>query len=408
MKIQLRYIVFPVLIFSLFACKRAQPKPLEKESLAIVESHDIGLQLITNAVAAPVQLDVPQDGTDRMFITEHMGKIRILKNDSLLPKPFLDLSSKQGENKDPHGVGTINSVAFSPNYATDHKFYVSYNAATTITENPAKLVISEFTHSDADPDMANINSEVRVLEIEGSRAFANGGGIAFGPDGYLYINVGDDAFNDSTYVHRAQDLNYLEGKMLRIDIRKTPYAIPPDNPYVGMPDKRPEIWASGLRKMWRFSFDPKTKRLIGADVGEQKREEVDIVLKGANYGWPNMEGDTIYKPEPTQDNMAFTTPINNNRHNEGICIIGGQVYCGKAIPFLKDKYLFGDFNGNLFTLTEDKDGQWTRQLLNIRNKPEGPFLICSLGADKNNELYVMGLTSNPETSIQGSLFKIIE
>lgn len=405
MKTKLSFFLFTAMILGLFACKRAQPKSSEKEVLAIVESSDIGLQLISNAVSGPVQLDMPKDGTHRMFITEHGGKIRILKNDSLLSTPFLNLTPP-GEHSALNPLGTINSVAFSPNYAADHKFYVSYNAATSIAANPTKLVVSEFKQSDMDPDMAAVNSEVRVLEIEGSRIFANGGGMAFGPDGYLYINVGDDAFNDSTYVHHAQDLNYLEGKMLRIDVKKSPYGIPPDNPYAGMPNKRPEIWASGLRKMWRFSFDSKTKRLIGADVGESKQEEVDIISKGGNYGWPNMEGDSIYKTDPSQDNMVFTAPINANSHMEGICIIGGYNYNGKQIPHLKDKYLFGDFNGNLFSLTEEKDGRWTRQHLNIRNKPDGPFLICALGADENNELYVMGLTENSETSPEGALYKI--
>ncbi len=406
MKIQPRYLVLLAMILGLFACKRTQPKPLEKEALAVMEATDIGLQLISTAVSAPVQLNMPRDGTHRMFITEHGGKIRILKNDSLLPSPFLNLTPP-GENPVTNPLGTINSVAFSPNYATDHKFYVSYNAATTITTNPAKLVVSEFTQSDDDPDVADIKSELHVLEVEGSRIFANGAGMAFGPDGYLYINIGDDAFGDSTYVHRAQDLNYLEGKMLRIDVKKSPYAIPPDNPYVGMPGKKPEIWASGLRKMWRFSFDPKTKRLIGADAGESKREEVDIVAKGANYGWPFMEGDTIYQTNLSPDKMIRILPIDTYpTHKDGVCIIGGQIYHGKGIPILKGKYIFGDFNGNLFTLTEDKNGLWTRQKLNVRNKPDGAFLICSLGNDENNELYVMGLTSNPETSTQGALYKI--
>ena len=269
------------------------------------------------------------------------------------------------------------------------------------------MVIDEFTASGNNPDSVDAKSSRRVFELEGKMMFTNGSQIAFGPDGYLYISIGDDAFGDSSYQYHAQDLNYFNGKLLRIDVNKTPYAIPADNPFVGIKNTKPEIWAYGLRKMWKFTFDPKSGQIFGADVGEKKQEEIDIIKKGGNYGWPVMEGDSVYKKNDSADSQSFIAPVNSYARKDGICVIGGCFYHGSNIPALQDKYVFCDFKGILFTLTNNAKDVWTREVVKISNKPTRPFVLCALDADKNNELYAMGFL-NSEEGQKGVIYKIIK
>ncbi len=389
----------------LYCCKQNTEKATAIIETTVIDTI-VKFQLVTDAIDAPVQLSADPEKTDRIFITDLKGKIWILKNDSLVSRPFLDISPTDSVAKEAEAVGNINGITFHPEYAKNHKFYVCYSAPTTIKENQAKLVVSEFTANEEDTDIADVQSERRILELEGKMAFANGAAIKFGPDGYLYISIGDDGFIDENYVHRAQDLNYLNGKLLRIDIDKTPYGIPPDNPFVGMKDIRPEIWAYGFRKMWRFSFDPITQELIGADVGEGNQEEIDIVEKGGNYGWPIMEGDSVFNKSDFDDELAFVPPINTYARTDGVCVIGGSFYHGKSVARFKDKYVFCDHNGNLFTLAKSTKDQWTKQLVQVSNRSEDPFLINSINTDQSNELYVMGFLNTVEGP-GGVVYKIV-
>ncbi|CAN5505483.1 PQQ-dependent sugar dehydrogenase [soil metagenome] len=390
-----------------YSCKQAKGKPDAKTISAVPDSNFIKLQMITDALTAPVQMSIPPDRTNRRFITDNAGKIWIMKQDSILPQPFLDVSTKPVKKDKEVVIGKIYSMTFHPQFATNHKLYVCYNAAPTIPAHLGKLTVSEFTPDANNTDVADIKSEHRVFEMEGYNSDANGAEIAFGPDGYLYISIGDIAMGDSTYVYHGQDLNYFNGKMLRIDVNKTPYAIPPDNPFVGKKNERPEIWAYGFRKIWRFCFDPKSGSLFGGDVGEEKAEEINIVQKGANYGWPVLEGDSIFTNDKTADKKTFATPICEYTHKDGTCVIGGGFYLGKAFPFLHDKYVFADFTSGLFSLTNNAQGQWAKQALNIRNKPTDPFLICGINADENNELYVMGILNTMKGS-HGVVYKIVK
>lgn len=395
-------------IACLMACNTPDKKRLQKKNnIAGIDSIGVKLKLITNAIKAPVELNVSPDNTHRMFITDVSGKIWVLQNDSLLSKPFLDINDKLGQQKKGSPVGSIFSVAFHPQFKTNSKFYVCYNAPTKIHANACKLVVSEFIASKSNPDLADLASEHRVLELEGKNIGNNGAKIGFGPDGYLYISIGDDRLGDSTYKFHAQDLGFLNGKLLRIDVNKKPYAIPLDNPFFATKNARPEIWAYGFRKLWRFSFDPATHQLFGGDVGEDREEEIDIVQKGANYGWPVKEGDSSFLKSDSKSNSTYTSPIISYTHKDGICVIGGSFYYGKEIPALRNKYVFGDFNGSMFALMQNTQGNWIRQPLKIFNKPADPFLICGWNVDENNELFVMGLL-NSQTGGKGAVYKIVK
>jgi glucose/arabinose dehydrogenase len=407
MKAQFYYFTILVSIAGLYSCKMGNGKPLPDKKIAAIDSVGVRFQLVTNAIPAPVQLTVVPDTGNRIFITDHDGKIWIMKNDSLMPHPFFDISATAAEKKKSQALKTINSIAVHPRFATNHKFYVCYNAPTSIAANQTKMVVDEFTAGSGNADIADTKSSHRVFELEGKMMYTNGAEIAFGPDGYLYISIGDDSFGDTAYRYHGQDLNYFNGKLLRIDVNKTPYAIPPDNPFAGMKDKKPEIWAYGFRKMWRFAFDSKSQQMFGADVGEEKQEEIDIVKKGGNYGWPIMEGDSTFKKNDSANRISFIAPINTYTHKYGICVIGGNFYHGKDISLFQDKYVFGDFNGSLFTLTNNANGKWTREVVKVLNKPADPFLLCALDADKNNELYAMGFLKLKEGP-KGAIYKIIK
>lgn len=383
---------------------RKQP---EKNKMAITDSIGIKFEIVTNTIEVPVELNVSPDNTHRMFITDNSGKVWILKNGSLLSKPFFNIFNKLGKPDKASLLGSIFSVAFHPQFSKNRKFYVCYNAPSTIDTKRCKLVVAAFTTSKTNPDLADLEIEHRVLELEGKNINHNGAQIAFGPDGYLYISIGDDSLGDSTYKYRAQNLNFLNGKILRIDVNKTPYAIPPDNPFIAIKNTKPEIWAYGFRKMWRFCFDPATHQLIGADVGHAKEEEIDIVTKGANYGWPVKEGDSSFEKTDSNNKSTYTSPINTYTHKDGICIIGGSFYYGKEIPLLKNKYVFGDFNGSMFALNKNTGGKWIRQPLKIINKPMDPFLICGCNVDENNELFVMGYL-NTKTGYKGAVYKSVK
>ena len=391
-----------------FACNSSGKKKItEKNKEKASDSIEVKLELINNTVDIPVEFKAAPDTTHRMFLTDNKGKIRIFKKDSLLVKPFLNIYDKLGPQDKNSFVGTVFSFAFHPQFATNGKFYVCYNSPSKIQGNTCKMVVSQFTTSKSDPDVADLKSERNVLELEGKNIQNNGAQILFGPDGFLYISIGDDKGIDSTYQYHAQDLSLLNGKLLRIDVTKLPYTIPADNPFVGVKNERPEIWAYGFRKLWHYSFDPLTRQLIGGDVGENNDEEIDIVEKGANYGWPVMEGDSVFQKAGGANKSAYTAPVSTYTHNTGICVIGGNYYYGNDIASLKGKYVFADFNGSLFALTKTANGNWIRNPLKIVNKPTEPLLICGCSVDANNDLFIMGML-NGKTGTKGAVYKVVK
>lgn len=399
-----------VIIFCLFTFSDCNTTPAKSKKILtdkeiLQDSIEVKLEVVTNGIEMPAELNVSNDGTHRKFITDIKGKIWILKNDSLLAKPFLNIYDRLGKQDSTSAIGSISSIAFHPDYSTNNKFFICYNAPSTINPKMGKLVVSEFTASNNNPDLADMESEYPVFELEGKTIGANLAQIAFGPDGFLYISIGDDKIGDSTYVYHAQDLDYFNGKLLRIDVNKRPYAIPADNPFVNTKNAKPEIWAYGFRKLWRYTFDPVSHQLFGADVGELNQEEIDIITKGKNFGWPIKEGNGKGDRSDSTNTSIFTSPICAYSRETGICIIGGSFYYGEEIPTLKNKYVFADFNGSLHSLVKSDAGSWSRQPLKLMNNPEDPFLICGFNADENNILYVMGML-NTKTGTKGVVYKI--
>lgn len=338
----------------------------------------ISLKAVTSGLSAPIGIASANDGSNRLFIIEQGGKIRIVANGILTRTPFLDISSRIVSGGE---LGLL-GLAFHPSYSTNGRFFVNY---TRNGANGLETVIAEYAVSDTDPNLASSRSEKILLTFRQPFENHNGGMIAFGPDGYLYIGTGDGGAGGDPQGN-GQNLGTLLGKILRIDVDSAvPYAIPPSNPFTNRlaPAVRSEIWAYGLRNPWRFSFDRLTGRLFAGDVGQDLWEEVDIIVKGGNYGWNTMEGNHCYSPEQNCNTTGLTLPISEYDHNTGSSITGGYVYRGTDVPSLSGKYVFGDFgSGVVWALSEVATGEWQReQLLKTGN-------ISSFGEDEHGELYL--------------------
>lgn len=352
---------------------------------------------------------VTHDGMGRIFIVEQPGRIRVISKGKLLEKPFLDISGKipaEGE------CGLL-GLAFHPKFAENGLFYIDYTAekfgeagptvqrnGKAVTQKALRTVIAEF-HVDEGADSASTLSERMVLAIDQPYENHNGGMIAFGPDGMLYIGMGDGG-NQKDPHGNGQNLSKLLAKMLRIDVTpREGYAVPKDNPFIGMEDRRPEIWAYGLRNPWRFSFDRETGLLYAGDVGEERWEEVNIIKRGGNYGWSVREGDFVFnrqsktadekKPlERGETPPGWEAPIKTYWHDIGQSITGGYVYRGKAIPELRGWYLYGDYSkGTIWGLKYDGTKVIDEGTLKIVNEKEvRPMLPSSFGEDDDGEIYV--------------------
>ncbi|HWP83841.1 MAG TPA: PQQ-dependent sugar dehydrogenase, partial [Terriglobia bacterium] len=303
--------------------------------------------------------------------------IRIVSNGVILPAAFLDIRSQVrccGE------LGLL-GLAFHPNFTQNGRFFVNY---TRDGPGGIETVISEFSVSGSNPNLAVRESERILLTFGQPFTNHNGGMIAFGPHGYLYIASGDGGSGGDPQ-NNGQSLNTLLGKILRIDVNSgVPYGIPPDNPFASQPG-RDEIFAYGLRNPWRFSFDRHTGRLFAGDVGQNRFEEIDLIEKGGNYGWKIMEGAHCFSPQSNCNTAGLILPIDEYGRDLGISVTGGYVYRGSAVPSLSGKYIFGDFgSGILWALTELSSGQWRREEL-LRTG----LNISSFGEDDAGELYLV-------------------
>ncbi|NOX63587.1 MAG: PQQ-dependent sugar dehydrogenase [Chloroflexi bacterium] len=328
----------------------------------------------------PVHLTHANDGSGRVFIVEQRGQIRIVENGVTLSTPFLDITDRV----DCCSERGLLSVAFPPDYAQKQYFYVYYIDLNKDT------VVARFHTSPQDSDQADPSSEEIILTVDQPFINHNGGQLAFGPDGYLYIGLGDGGSSGDPY-NNGQKTNTLLGKILRIDVEsgQTPYAIPDDNPYVNTPGYRGEIWALGLRNPWRFSFDRDTGDLYIADVGQDLYEEVNYQpgqsAGGENYGWRIMEGFHCFE-SPNCDTSGLVLPVVEYDHDLGCSITGGFVYRGPSYPDMEGVYLYGDYcSGRIWGLRKNAEG-WENELL-----LDTSFFITSFGEDEAGEIYVLDL-----------------
>lgn len=315
------------------------------------------------------------DYSQRVFLVEQTGRIFVLKDGQTLVDPFLDIRSRVMSG----GERGLLSLAFAPDYKSSGYFYVWY------TQNGGDTVLSRFRVGD-DPDIADMNSEEKLLTVAQPFANHNGGRLQFGPDGMLYLGLGDGgSANDPG--QRAQDGSTLLGKLIRIDVDPAngTFVIPADNPFVGDAGVRDEIWAVGLRNPWKISFDPKTGDLYIADVGQSALEEVNFQAAnsagGENYGWDIMEGGQCVVANC--DQSGLTMPVTEYTHADGCSITGGEVYRGQAYPNLNGSYLFGDFcSGKIWGLHKDGDDWVTKQLADTA------FAITTFGVAEDRSIFL--------------------
>ena len=333
---------------------------------------------ISSGLSSPVFLTQPLDD-GRIFVVEQPGRIRLIKDGVLQTTPFLDLTSRvlyQGER------GLL-SVAFHPQYATNHFFYVYFT-----TQTNGDIRIERFTAS-ANPDVADATSSKLIITApHSSQANHNGGLLTFGPDGMLYAALGDGGGGGDP-LGNGQNFSSILGAMIRLDVdHGDPYAIPTNNPFVGQSGKRGELWAKGLRNPWRYAFDPATGLLYIADVGQDEREEVDVssaATGGINYGWNIMEGTSCYNAA-TCDKTGLQQPVLEYTHDTGACsITGGYVYRGRAIDGLQGHYLYSDYCAGFLKSFRYANGVAVDQTdwgITAGN-------VTSFGRDFDGELYLL-------------------
>ena len=274
-------------------------------------------------------------------------------------------------------------MVFDPDYKNNGYFFVYYSTA-----NPRCSVVSRFSVSQTNPNLADAGSEIIVLDVAQPYGNHNGGQLAFGPDGYLYVGLGDGGGGGDP-MGNGQNTSTLLGPIIRIDISggsgKKNYSVPTDNPFVGIPGARDEIWAYGLRNPWRFSFDSGTGMLWAGDVGQNNWEEVDIIKKGSNYGWNLMEGAHCFSPSTGCDTDGLELPVIEYDHDEGCSITGGYVYRGPSIPSLQGAYVFGDFcSGTVWGLRHNA-GVLTEHMM----LADSGLALTSYGQDQSGNLYIL-------------------
>ncbi|WP_026451877.1 PQQ-dependent sugar dehydrogenase [Aequorivita capsosiphonis] len=352
----------------------------------IVFAQEVTIELFKDGFTQPLSLQHAND--ERLFIVEQGGKIKIIQiNGTVNSIPFLDLSGQISNG----GERGLLGLAFHPDYTNNGYFYVNYTKPNGDTQ------ISRFSVNSGNPDLADMNSELPILDYEQPFANHNGGNLAFGPDGFLYISSGDGGGGGDPG-NRAQNINLLLGKLLRIDIDNPSggnnYGIPADNPFVDNPNAREEIWAYGLRNPWRFSFDFTDNTIWIADVGQSELEEINRVSTiegGLNYGWRCYEGSQPFQNQNCPQASELTFPIAEYPHTNGKCsITGGYVYRGSLYQSLNGDYIFADFcTGEIGSILSDGNIMWSSNL---------PGSWVSFGEDVNKELYIIDLN--------GGIFKI--
>jgi glucose/arabinose dehydrogenase len=338
----------------------------------------LGLVMVADGFASPLGVTHAGDGSGRLFVVERGGTVRVVQGGVVQEAAYLDvgdlLAPLRGEN------GLL-GLAFHPDFAATGRVFVHY------VDVAERNVVAELQVDDPAADVVDTRTLRPLLDAESASTIHQGGQIAFGPDGYLYLALGDGGDPDT-----AQDLATLHGSIVRIDVdaAEGAGAPPADNPFVDVAEARPEIWAYGLRNPWRFSFDPATGDLWIADVGQNAVEEVNLQpagdAGGHNYGWPIMEGDRCYEPPEGCDTSGLTLPALTYDHADGWgrAVIGGTVYRGEAIAALRGAYVFGDYvSGDIFAAAEESAGWQASPLL------ETPYALASFGLDEAGEIHLV-------------------
>ncbi len=335
---------------------------------------------VASGLDKPLGIENAGDGSGRLFVVEKPGRIVILQNGQALPTPFLDIADRVKSSGSEQG---LLGLAFHPNYSQTGLFYVNY------IDLNGNTVVASFHVSANDPNQADPASEQDLLHVDQPYPNHNGGSTAFGPDGYLYVGLGDGG-SEGDPQRNGQNLQTMLGKILRIDVNNShPYAIPKDNPFA-QGGGLPEIWAYGLRNPWRISFDKATGDMFIADVGQDSWEEVDFVAAGTpgglNFGWSYFEGMHPFHDQPPA-NASFVQPVAEYSHAEGCSISGGYVYRGRSMPAWTGIYFYGDYcSGNVWGLLHTSGTTWQSQKLFSTDAK-----ISSFGVDEAGELYLADL-----------------
>jgi glucose/arabinose dehydrogenase len=438
------------------SCKKTveQPEVLASGAAQVrANPKEADIQLVADNFVSPIGVVVAPDNSKRLFVIDQAGKIWIIKPDGTkAATPFFDVTSRLVTLSPFYDERGLLGFAFHPDYKNNGKFYVYYQlppraggpAAGVAWNNLSR--ISEFRVSASNANMADMSTEKILFDIDDPQSNHNGGTLAFGPDGYLYISIGDGGAADDVapghvddwYAFNAggngQDVEAnLFGNVLRIDVNSgNPYGIPPDNPFVGKPGKD-EIYAYGFRNPYRFSFDMGgAHRLFLGDAGQSRYEEVDLVTKGGNYGWNVKEGNECFNAAhdlqevedcPSVDNFGNklidpVIQVNNAANPEGgiaTTVIGGNVYRGHAIPGFEGKYIFGTFSqtfttadGELFMATPAGPGLWPFQEIHLASHPDDiGYFLKGFGQDWDGEIYLTVSRALGPSGTSGKVFKLV-
>jgi glucose/arabinose dehydrogenase len=359
-------------------------------SSAIERSFDptgqtVQVDVVAAGLEAPLDVADPGDGSGRLFVVEQAGRIRVIKDGASLARPFLDITDRIASG----GERGLLGLTFHPDYPTDPRFFVDY------TDRDGNTVVAQFRVSADDPNVADPASETPVLNVKQPYPNHNGGAVEFGPDGMLYIALGDGGSGGDPQGN-GQRLDTLLAKILRIDVDGqvaggAPYRVPPDNPFVANQQARPEIWLTGLRNPWRMRFDRATGDLWIGDVGQNAWEEIDVARSGTgglDYGWNRMEGFHCYEPPDGCDQTGLTLPLAEYGHENGCAVIGGVVVRDPRQGRLNGGYLFGDAcSDNLWLM--DPAGDARREPIIVAKLGR---TLSSIGAGEDGTVYATSLS----------------
>ncbi|MCY4070420.1 MAG: PQQ-dependent sugar dehydrogenase [Chloroflexi bacterium] len=378
---KLRIAMSTILVLCLGICLAQEPEEAIVSRASAPSAEDVVLSEIASGFNRPLYVTHAGDGSERLFVLEQTGKVWVIKDGVRARQPFLDISGlvTATANRLYSEQGLL-GLAFHPEYASNGRFFVNY------TDRSGTTVVARYQVSLSNPEVADAGSGQIIFQLRQPYANHNGGHIDFGPDGYLYISLGDGgSANDP--LGAGQNLRLLLGSIIRIDVDGAlPYVIPPDNPFVGDDSALDEIWAYGLRNVWRFSFDRATGDMYLADVGQNLWEEVNFQAAdsagGENYGWNVWEGTQLFAGGSAKEHVP---PVFEYPHSLGCSITGGYVYRGGAIPQMEAVYLFGDYcTGRMWAMYRDPDLNWQAEEL-----ANTGMAISSFGEDEAGEIYVI-------------------